>query len=112
MQANIATLKNSLSRYLRAVREGEEVVVFDRDRPVARLVPYLADGAVSGTSEQAGTRRDDEDADALLRRGAVTHRGSSAAVQAWIREHAPAATPGGTPTLSDLLQKMRDEERW
>ena len=30
-------LKNNLSRYLDRVREGEEVIVTDRGRPVARL---------------------------------------------------------------------------
>lgn len=36
---NIGTLKNQLSAYLRYVRNGEEVVVRDRDVPVARIVP-------------------------------------------------------------------------
>jgi prevent-host-death family protein len=36
---NIATLKNRLSVYLKAVREGEELVVRDRNRPIARIVP-------------------------------------------------------------------------
>ena len=36
---NIATLKNQLSAYLRLVRDGEEVVVKDRDKPVARILP-------------------------------------------------------------------------
>ena len=32
-------LKNNLSRYLDRVREGEEVIVTDRGKPVARLLP-------------------------------------------------------------------------
>mgnify|MGYP001582947634 CR=1 FL=1 len=36
-------LKASLGKYLRAVREGEEVVVTDREVPIARLVPIRAD---------------------------------------------------------------------
>ena len=35
----IADLKNRLSAYLREVRGGEEILVADRDTPVARLVP-------------------------------------------------------------------------
>lgn len=35
----IAELKNQLSRYLRAVENGAEVEVTDRDRPIARIVP-------------------------------------------------------------------------
>jgi prevent-host-death family protein len=37
---NIAKFKAHLSRYLRAVRGGQELVITDRDRPVARIVPY------------------------------------------------------------------------
>ena len=33
-------LKANLGRYLRAVRAGREIIVTDRDQPVARLVPY------------------------------------------------------------------------
>jgi len=40
VMVNIAEMKARLSHYLRAVRAGEDVVVADRDRPVARLVPY------------------------------------------------------------------------
>lgn len=36
---NIAELKNRLSVYLNAVREGEEVLVRDRNTPIARIVP-------------------------------------------------------------------------
>ena len=40
----IADLKARLSHYLRAVRRGGQVVVLDRDTPVARIVPYSAVG--------------------------------------------------------------------
>lgn len=36
-KATISQLKNHLSAYLRKVRAGHTVVIFDRDRPVARL---------------------------------------------------------------------------
>jgi prevent-host-death family protein len=36
---NIADLKNNLSHYLRQVREGNEIVIRDRDRVIARIVP-------------------------------------------------------------------------
>jgi len=36
---NIAELKNRLSAYLQHVRAGEEIVIRDRDLPVAKLVP-------------------------------------------------------------------------
>jgi len=37
--ASISDLKARLSAYLDAVREGEEVLVTDRGRPIARLAP-------------------------------------------------------------------------
>ena len=36
---SITELKNSLSAYLRSVKAGEEVLITDRGRPIARLVP-------------------------------------------------------------------------
>ena len=39
---NIAELKNNLSRYLNEVRGGAEVVVKDRNKPIARIVPLGA----------------------------------------------------------------------
>ncbi len=36
-KATISELKNSLSAYLKKVRAGQTVVVFDRDQPIARL---------------------------------------------------------------------------
>jgi prevent-host-death family protein len=36
---NIGTLKNKLSAYLQDVRNGEEVIVQDRKKPIARIVP-------------------------------------------------------------------------
>jgi len=37
--ATISRLKASLSEYLAAVRKGEELLVTDRGRPVAKIVP-------------------------------------------------------------------------
>jgi prevent-host-death family protein len=36
----IAELKDRLSEHLRAVENGAEVVVMDRNRPIARIVPF------------------------------------------------------------------------
>jgi prevent-host-death family protein len=43
-RVKIADLKAHLSEHLRAVRRGETVTVLDRDRPVARIVPYDSAG--------------------------------------------------------------------
>ena len=39
-RAGVAELKARLSQYLARVRRGDTVVVYDRDTPIARLVPY------------------------------------------------------------------------
>jgi prevent-host-death family protein len=39
-EVKIAELKDKLSAYLRLVREGNEVIIKDRDTPIARLMPY------------------------------------------------------------------------
>ena len=49
--ASISELKSNLSRYLREVRRGGEVLIFDRGAPVARLVPP-ASGDDEGVRER------------------------------------------------------------
>jgi antitoxin (DNA-binding transcriptional repressor) of toxin-antitoxin stability system len=64
--AKIGELRDGLSRYLDQVREGSEVLVLDRDRPIARIVPAGgARPALGGDAERlvALERR------GLLRRG-------------------------------------------
>lgn len=43
-RAGVAELKASLSEYLRRVKAGEEVIVTEHGRPVARLVPVIRTG--------------------------------------------------------------------
>ncbi len=42
----VAELKARLSEHLRSVRRGGEIVVCDRNEPIARLVPYEARGSL------------------------------------------------------------------
>jgi prevent-host-death family protein len=42
---NVAELKNRLSKYLTFAKGGEEIVIRDRNLPVAKLVPFSAEGA-------------------------------------------------------------------
>jgi prevent-host-death family protein len=49
---NIAELKNNLSAYLEQVKNGAELIVKDRNRPVARLVP-LSEGEDLDAEEAA-----------------------------------------------------------
>jgi prevent-host-death family protein len=39
MEVGIRELRNQLSKWVARVRKGEEVVITDRGKPVARLVP-------------------------------------------------------------------------
>ena len=42
---NVARLKNQLSKYLSFAKAGEEIVIRDRNLPVAKLVPFAAENA-------------------------------------------------------------------
>ena len=48
---NIGELKNQLSAYLQYVRNGEEVIVRDRNTPVARILPIQADSFTEDDAE-------------------------------------------------------------
>lgn len=48
-KAKIAELKNRLSHYLRYVRRGQSILVYDRDRPIARIDPVTDSAALAGT---------------------------------------------------------------
>jgi len=62
-KATISQIKNSLSAYLRKVRAGKTVLVLDRNRPVARIVPVAA-------SDRSGDERLAElERQGLIRRG-------------------------------------------
>jgi prevent-host-death family protein len=39
--AQIGELRNNLSGYLREVRQGEEILIHDRNIPIAKIVPYV-----------------------------------------------------------------------
>jgi len=58
MKAGVAELKARLSRYLERVKAGQEVLVTDHGRPVAKLVPVA--------EAEAGSRRESLIRDGLL----------------------------------------------
>lgn len=66
--ASVSDLKARLSAYLREVRQGGEVQVLDRGKPVARLVPLVADRVDEGGAEHS--RRQRLIASGVLRPGA------------------------------------------
>jgi prevent-host-death family protein len=112
--AGIAELKNSLSRYVDYVRDGGEVVVYDRQTPVARLVPFAPRQTAPrrrGGEPQGDEYWTDERIDDLVRRGVIS-RGDPAAVADWVSEQKPVKLPPGSPSVVDVLLKMRDEAPW
>lgn len=45
-RVRIAELKARLSEHLRAVRKGHELTVYDRNEPIARILPYAQRGTL------------------------------------------------------------------
>jgi prevent-host-death family protein len=54
MEIRIAALKARLSAVLRRVSAGESIVVLDRERPIARLIPHDGAGRLSVRGPVAG----------------------------------------------------------
>ena len=83
MEGGIRELRNHLSRYLDRVRDGDEVVVTDRGRAIARVVPAGGERVL----------------DRLIAEGVVTPAR---------RPKRRAARPIGTKgTVSDLVGEQR-----
>jgi len=97
VQVKIGQLKNQLSRYLNLVRGGDEVLVLDRDRPIARIVPL---DTTPGDSADAA-RVDRLERSGLIRKGSGRH-------PAWLGTRAPVRVRGGL--LADLLADR--EQGW
>ena len=76
---NIADLRNRLTQYLQEVRAGEEIIVRDRQRPIARIVPFTVDG-------------DDAD-DAALIAGGLMRKGSGRIAPSFWKARRPPVSP-------------------
>lgn len=87
--ARISQLRDHLSRYLDRVRAGGEVVVLDRQRPIARIVPIAAGAAATSDEERLVS---------LERRG-LLRRGSGRLPAGWSKRR-PAKVRGSV--LGDL----------
>ena len=104
----IADLKNNLSRHLARVRRGGELTVYDRDTPIARIVPFVAQDVTRGRA----TTREREQARARLAdlvRAGVVSAGDPEAVASWLDAHEPLQVPDGRPGAVDVLLDMRRE---
>jgi len=95
-KASVADMKNNLSKYLRYVRRGGRVTIYNRDTPVAELVPARA-------------AQDDEPSDRLaanvarLAREGIVRRGSGKVAVELL--DAPEGEPSGV--LEALLEERR-----
>ncbi len=58
LRASASRFKTSMGKYMRAVRAGHEVLLTDRDEPVARLVPVRAKTARAATGPEVAQLRD------------------------------------------------------
>ncbi len=56
-KAKISELKNRLSYYLRLVRRGQSVLVYDRDRVIARIDPVRDPSRMQDAGEMAELER-------------------------------------------------------
>ena len=88
----IRELRQHASRYVAMAKAGMRVPVTDRGKLVAYLVPAEEGGSILDRLEAAGhVRRAKGRLQDLL---------------------PPPPAPSGTRPLSEVLQEMRDEERW
>ena len=110
MAVKIADLKNNLSRHLARVRRGSEITVYDRNTPVARILPYRA-GDGRPTAGPAGAADDANERVALLAKQGVLSAGHPEAVSEWVDAHRPIRRPARSPGAVDTLVKMRRESR-
>ena len=107
-KVKIADLKNNLSRHLAHVRAGGDLIVLDRETPIARVVPFSA----TVRSDRAERGRDaywtaERLAD-LERRGIVS-RPQPAAAATLLQAVRPVKLPKGSPSAVGLLLEMRRE---
>jgi prevent-host-death family protein len=110
-RVKIADLKNNLSRYLNHVRDGGELMVLDRETPVARIVPFAPrEVAVTGKAVDDDEYWTEARLANLERRGTIS-RGNPRGVGAWLNHVRPVKLPEGTPSAVDALLQMRRESR-
>lgn len=95
-KASVSKLKNNLSAYLRKVRAGHPVVIYDRDVPVARIQRIEDSGGAA-------------DRIVLLEsKGVITAPNRALKGRQWRQLLRPV--PGATG-LGAALRRQRDDER-
>jgi prevent-host-death family protein len=95
-RSSISETKNQLSALIDRVRNGESIVITDRNRPVAQLVPV---------AEQSGAPSDVRLA--TLERAGIVRRARKPMPKA-VRDKAAPAVRKGSSALNALLAERRD----
>jgi antitoxin (DNA-binding transcriptional repressor) of toxin-antitoxin stability system len=96
-KAKIGELRNGLSRCLDDVRAGGTVLVYDRDKPIAEIVPLTR----SKTRSKADL--DEERLARLEAKGAI--RRGTGDLAAWFKTYKPIKIPEGVSVLQALLEE-------
>lgn len=101
-EVKIAELRNGLSRYLDHVRAGGTVLVYDRETPIAEIVPL--------TRSKARNKKEiDEERLARLERKGLIRRGTGDFGE-WLKNHKPIKIPGGAGVVEAVLEER--ESGW
>lgn len=93
-KATISELKNRLSAYLKKVRAGQTVLIYDRDQPIARL--ERIEGGSGG-----------DDRLARLERAGLMRRGKGPDPLELLKNGAPKARRSVTQALIDERRESR-----
>ena len=94
-KVDIAELKKNLTRYLERVKRGESILLFDRNQPIAQIIP------VQKTQRSAGAN---DGRIARLERKGLIRRGNGESGR-WLIKRRPVKVPGSV--LRDLLDERR-----
>lgn len=93
-KASVTYTKNNLSRLLGMVREGEPILVLDRDVPVASIEPI-----------DASRLSDDDRLKLLVRKGIVTAPREPFDVRGFLNKKIPAIRSGGSAVKALLDER-------
>lgn len=96
-KTNIAGLRNSLSRFIEYAKKGDEVLILDRQRPVAKLVGISS--SYEGMSDQEYLSK--------LEQEGVIRRGPGKLSSNFLTRKLPTSTQSVLKTLLDERESGR-----
>lgn len=97
-RATVTEAKNGLSALLDQVKAGETIVIVERGRPVAHLVPA-----------QSRPESDDDRIARLERAGIIRPSRNPAGVAEFLKTWKPVKLPPGSPSAVQMLLEERNE---